>query len=442
MPRVLAIDTGTSSVRAQLFDADAQEGAPAQRKYPDETDPARIVGLVREAVDEAVGGEDYDAVGGSCFGHSLLALDERGRPLTPILGWRDTRSADAADRLSHRIDADAVHTRTGCHIHTSYWPAKLAWLAEQGVRAVKLVGFSEYLYAQVLGREAPMSTSLASATGLLDLHARAWDQELLETLGVDAEQLPGISDEAVDGWYPALLDGACSNLGAGCVTRDRAALMIGTSGAFRAVYETAQARARPGLFIHWVDDRRVVEGGSLSDGGALVHWLEETLEGADGSLAERDPDSHGLTFLTLLGGERSPGWHLHAKGALQGLTFQTTALDIRQAALEGVAFTFATVADLMPEVQEVVATGGALLKDDDWLQIMADALGRPVTASAVKEASLRGAAVVALERLGETPTPGALGRVVEPRAARADAYRAARERHTQLYEAAIGSLTS
>ena len=441
MARVLAIDVGTSSVRAQVFDGDAREREPVQRRYAGEDDPARIVALVREALDE-VQGEEHDAVGVSCFGHSLLALDEQGRPLTEILGWRDTRSAGAADRLARRVDSEAVHARTGCHIHTSYWPAKLAWLAEQDVRAAKFAGFSEYLYARVLGREAPISTSLASATGLFDLHARAWDQELLAMLGVDAEQLPEISDAAVEGWYPALLDGACSNLGAGCVTRERAALMVGTSGAFRTVYETAEARVRPGLFIHWIDDRRVVEGGSLSDGGSLVHWLEETLGDAEGSLADRDPDSHGLTFLALLGGERSLGWHQHAQGAIQGLTFATTALDIRQAALEGVAFTFASVAEAMPEVEEVVATGGSLLKSDDWLQIMADALGRPVTVSGVKEASLRGAAIVALERLGGSPPPGELGRVVEPRPDRADAYRAAYRRYRELYEAAIGSRTS
>jgi gluconokinase len=440
--RVLAIDVGTSSVRAHLFDADAREGEPAQRKYAGEGDPARIVELVRDAVDEAVGGEQYDAVGGSCFGHSLLALDERGRPLTEILGWRDTRSADAADWLARRVDATAVHARTGCNVHTSYWPAKLAWLASEQPdvwdATRSFASFCDFLYAELLGRPVPVSTSMASATGLFDLHTRAWDQELVETLGVRPEQLAEISDELVDGWYPALLDGACSNLGAGCVTRDRAALMVGTSGAFRTVYETTQAHARPGLFIHWVDDRRVVEGGSLSDGGSLVHWLGETLKDAGGSLADRDPDSHGLTFLALLGGERSLGWHQHARGAIQGLRFATTALDIRQAALEGVAFTFASIAEAMSEVEEIVATGGALLKDDDWLQIMADALGRPVTASAVKEASLRGAAVVALERLGESPPPGELGRVVEPRLDRADAYRAAYRRYRDLYEETTG----
>jgi gluconokinase len=284
--------------------------------------------------------------------------------------------------------------------------------------------------------------SMASATGLMELHARAWDSELLATLRVEAERLPEISDDAVEGWYPALLDGACSNLGVGCVTRERAALMIGTSGAFRTVYASAEPQARPGLFIHWVDDARVVEGGSLSDGGSMVYWLGETLKDAEGSLADRDPGSHGLTFLSLLGGERSPGWHQHAKGAIEGLTFETTPLDLRQAALEGVAFRFAEVAELMPEVEDVVATGGALLRDADWVQIMADALARPLTVSSVKEASLRGAAVVALERLGESPPPGPLGRVVEPRADRADAFRAARERQRRLYEAAIGSRTS
>jgi gluconokinase len=443
--RVLALDVGTSSVRAQIFDADAHERDPARRDYPGESDPARVVALAREAIDEAAAGGRYDAVGCSCFGHSLLALDRDGRPLTPILGWRDTRSADAADRLAQGVDAAAVHARTGCHVHTSYWPAKLAWLAQEQPdvfrSATRFVTFAEYLYAQLVDA-SPISLCMACSTGLLDLHTRAWDRELLSVLGVQAERLPEISDEAVEGWYPALLDGACSNLGAGVVTRERAALMVGTSGAFRTIYESAKPQPRPGLFLHWVDDGRVVEGGSLSDGGSLYHWIKETLKDPDGSLADRDPDSHGLTFLALLGGERSPGWHQHAKGAIEGLTFATTPLDLRQAALEGVAFRFAEIAELMPEVEEIVATGGALLKDSDWLEIMADALGRPLTASGVREASLRGAAVYALERLGESPPDAPLGQVVEPRGDRADAYRTARERQRRLYEVVTGSLTS
>jgi gluconokinase len=446
VPRILALDVGTSSVRAHVFDADAREGEPARRDYPGESDPVRIVELVREVLEQATGVGPYDAAGSSSFGHSLLALDRAGRPLTPVLGWRDTRSADAADLLLRGLDNAAVHARTGCQIHTSYWPAKLAWLAQEEPEvfrsAHRFVSFCDYLYAQLVGREVPTGISIASATGLVDLSTRTWDEELLETLGLDADRLPEISDAPVDGWYPALFDGACSNLGAGCVTRGRAALMVGTSGAIRVVYETDQPQPRPALFLHWVDETRVVEGGSLSDGGNLHYWLNQTLKDATGSLAGRDPDSHGLTFLSLLGGERSPGWHQHAKGAVHGLTFDTTPLDLRQAGLEGVAFRFAEVADLMPRLDEVVVTGGALLRDPDWVQIIADALGRPVTTSGVKEASLRGVAVVVLERLGETPAPAPLGAVVEPRPDKVDVFRAARERQRRLYEVVTSEPTS
>jgi gluconokinase len=444
---VFALDVGTSSVRAHRFDETAEElGKPARREYGAEDDPDRIVERTREAIEGAGGVENVDAVAASCFGHSLLALDKAGRPMTPILSWRDTRSEDVADWLRRRVDNEAVHARTGCQIHTSYWPAKLAWLAQAEPTifrtARRFVSFCDYLYEQLLGRNVAASIGMASPTGLVNLLTGTWDEELLDTLRIEEERLPQISDAPVEGWYPALLDGACSNIGAGCVTRERAALMVGTSGAFRTVYETERPQPRPGLFLHRVDDGRVVEGGSLSDGGNLYAWIEATLQEAAGSLGGRDPNSHGLTFLTLLGGERSPGWHQHAKGAIRGLTFDTTSLDLRQAGLEGVAFRFAEVAELMPGIDEIVATGGALLNDRDWTQILADALGRPLTTSGVKEASLRGAAVLALERLGRMPAPAPLGPVVEPRADKVEVFRAARERQRRLYEVVTSEPTS
>jgi gluconokinase len=445
--RILAFDVGTSSVRASVFgEGGSDMGAIARRDYAGESDPDRLVAAVRAVKDELNGGRP-DAVGCSSFGHSLLVLDERGRPLTPVLGWSDTRSADAADRLAQRLDSEAVHARTGCHLHTSYWPAKLAWLAEEQPEVIRgarrFVSFADYLYMQLSQLDdVPTSVSLASGTGLLDLETCSWDSELLDLLSLDPEQLSRIDDSAVNGWYPALHDGTCANIGAGCVGRERAVLTLGTSGAFRTVYETEKRRPREGLFLYLLDERRVVEGGAVSDGGNVNAWIDEVLRETSGSLADRDPESHGLTFVTLLGGERSPGWHTHAQGAVHGLTFATTPLDLKQAALEGVAFRFAQIAELMPEVEEIVATGGALLHDDDWLQITADVLGRSLTVSGVQEASLRGAAVIALERLGQTAAEAPLDRVVEPRPEHADAYAAARERQLELYRAATGAETS
>jgi gluconokinase len=280
--------------------------------------------------------------------------------------------------------------------------------------------------------------SIASSTGLLDIGSCSWDTELLELVGVDESRLPRIGDEPHGRWYPALFDGACSNLGAGCTGRGRAALMVGTSAALRVLYETEEARPRPGLFLYRLDERRVVEGGALSDGGNLNDWLERTLAAPAGPLAGRGPADHGLTFLPFLGGERSTGWDPTQTGAVAGLTFATTPLDLRQAGLEGVAFRIAAIAERLPEIDEVVATGGGLLRDPDWTQIMADALVRPVVASGVEEASLRGAAVTTLERLGYRAAAAPLGRVFEPREDTAGAYRSARERQQRLYEVLRG----
>jgi gluconokinase len=419
---VLALDVGSSSVRAQRFDERGEAQGDMRREKYDESDPAEVA----EAVRRVLADDEADAT--SCFAHSLLAVDEDWQPLTPILGWRDTRSAGAAEWLARRLDAQAVHARTGAFLHPSFWPAKLAWLAETEPetfrRAAWFVSFADFLEGR-----PETSLGMASTSGLLDLTTQDWDGELLSTLGLDRERLPRIAD------LPVWPDAACSNAGAGCTNRDRAALMVGTSGALRVLYESERPQPKPGLFVYLADGRHVVEGGALSDGGNLYAWLERTLADASGSLAARDPGDHGLVFIPFLGGERSTGWNPEARGTIHGLTFATTPLDVRQAAYEGVAFRFAAIADLLPDLREVVATGGGLLHDPDWIQIMADALARPVAVSGVPEASLRGAAVLALERAGREVAEAPISAVVEPRADRADAYRAAREEQQRLYDA-------
>jgi gluconokinase len=419
---VLALDVGSSSVRAQQLDERGEAAGELRQEEYLSDDPAEVGAAVRRVLGDA----EPDAT--SCFAHSLVAVDEGWNALTPILGWRDTRSADAADWLARKLDPEAVHARTGAFLHPSFWPAKLAWLAEAEPetfrRTAWFVSFADYLR-----RTPETSLGMASTSGLLDLTTHDWDEGLLSTLGLDRERLPRIAD------VPLWPDAACSNAGAGCMTRNRAALMVGTSGAFRVLYESERPQPKPGLFLYLADERRVVEGGALSDGGNLYEWLERTLGDASGSLAERDPSDHGLTFLPLLGGERSTGWNPHARGAVHGLTLETTPLDLRQAAYEGVGFRFAAIADLLPDVREVVATGAGLLHDRDWIQIMADALARPIHVSGVPEASLRGAAVLALEHLGHEVAAAPIADVIEPRADRAEAYRTAREQQQKLYEA-------
>jgi gluconokinase len=337
------------------------------------------------------------------------------------LTWRD-RAGDPPV-----LDPVTYHRRTGCFLHPAYWPAKIERLARDGVAAARYLSFGDYLLLRLTG-EVRTSVSTASGTGLFDPNELSWDEETLAALGLKTSQLAPCSAEPVAGVWPALGDGACSNVGAGCVTRDRVAVMIGTSAAARVVYEAASSEPRPGLFLYRLDDRRFCEGGALSDGGNLHAWLLRTLRGLDTSeIADRPAAAHGLTFLPFLGGERSLGWDPLRRGAVEGLTFGTTPLDIAQAALEGVCYRLADVLDAIGGIESIVATGAALLANPGWVQVLADVLGRPVELSGVPEGSARGAALLALERLG-LPLPAApIRRVVEPRRERQEIHLRSRQ---------------
>jgi gluconokinase len=411
--RIVALDVGSSSVRAVAYGDDGvPEPGDAHLPYTSR-DADELVDACR-AVLAHVG--EGDALAISCFWHSLVALDEHDRPVTAILTWRDMEDDTPA------LDPVAYHRRTGCFLHPSFWPAKLA-----GLSAKRYVSFADYLLLRLTG-ELVTSVSMASGTGVFDPNSLAWDTETLGAVGADVVQLPPVSDEQVAGVWPALGDGACSNIGSGCVERGRAAVTIGTSAAARVVYQASSSEPKPGIFLYRLDDSRFCEGGALSDGGNLHAWLEHALRDAEPA----DVPDHGLTFLPFLGGERALGWDPDRRGLVSGLTFATSPGEIAQAALEGVVYRLADVLDAIGGIESVVATGHALLVNDAWLQILADVLGRPVEVSGEPEGSARGAAVVALERVGVSVPPAPVARVVEPRPERFENHVAAREEQRRL----------
>jgi gluconokinase len=414
MTRMIALDVGSSSVRAVAYD-EAGEPEPGDAHIAfDDFDADRLVAACR-AVLAHVG--EGDALAISCFWHSLVAVDAADRPLTQVLTWRDVAGGEPP-----ALDAVDYHRRTGCFLHPAYWPAKIGRLKGEGLNAARYLSFGDYLLLKLTG-EMRTSISTATGTGLYDPNRLAWDAETLDVLGLDSSQLPPVSDDPVAGVWPPLGDGACSNVGAGCLTRERAALMVGTSGATRVLFEADGAEPRPGLFLYRLDSRRFCEGGALSDGGNLYAWLVRTLrEIGSGDLAARPAAAHGLTFLPFLGGERSLGWDPSRRGLIAGLTFSTTPQDIAQAALEGVCYRFADVLAALGAVDSVVVTGAALLANPAWVQVLADVLGRPLEVSGVAEGSARGAALVGLERLGFPLPPGPVSRVVQPRPERRAAH--------------------
>jgi gluconokinase len=475
------VDLGSSSVRAELYDGSGDNVEDTETKLDYELeytpdggvtkDADELLDLVARAVDGALsraGDIRISGVAMSTFWHALLGLDREGRPTTPVLTWADRRAADAARELRRGLDEAALHRRTGCVLHSSYWPAKLLWLSRERTetfeKTERWVSPADYFYERFFG-SSQVGTSMASATGLIDQNRRSWDGETIEALPIEQRQLSPISDEPLRGlreewarrwpalrdvpWFPASGDGACSNVGSGCTTSDRLALMVGTTGAMRVLRKADSVEIPNGPWCYRADEKRFVMGGALSDGGNLVRWLHNTLrlpEEAEELLAEMEPDSHGITFLPLLAGERGPGWADQANGTIAGLSMSNTPVEILRAAMEAVALRFSLIAEIIeaasPGEKEVVATGGGLLHSPTWTGIMADALGKPVIASGVREASSRGAALLALERLGELEieeTEAPLGETFEPDPERHEIYRKALGRQRRLYEAVLGT---
>ncbi|PYM44813.1 MAG: carbohydrate kinase [Candidatus Rokuibacteriota bacterium] len=476
---VIALDVGTSSTRASLYDAAGRPVPGRFRQIPYEPtvtrdggvehDAARLLEAVAACLDGVLAGHKSPvrAVGVTTFWHGLLGFDSRGRPATPIYMWADTRSVPEAQLLRAALDDGAVHARTGCHLHASYWPAKLRWLNRERPAEVRRVArwgsFGEHLELELFG-EAATSVSMASATGLLDQASARWDREALAAGEIDDGRLFPLRDwaEARRGprapwamrwpalrgadWFPAVGDGAASNVGSDCTDPSRIALNVGTSAALRVV-TTAPLEPPRGLWRYRLDRRRALLGGATSEGGNVYAWCRQMLklpsdDEVEAALAALPAAGHGLTVLPHWAGERAPGWRGDRLGAIVGLRLDTTALEITRAALEAVALRLALVYDLLAPcagpAHTIVASGGALARSRVWTQIIADALGQPIRWSPESEATSRGAALLALEALGVLPdlatTRQELGETFVPDRARHARYRDALERQRRFDE--------
>src|SRR5215211_5881076 len=492
-PVIVALDAGTSSVRALAFDTlgRAIVGAEEQLPYALETTPdggatfpaEPLFDLTVKAIDGAVArlgdaAAGVAAVGSTSFWHSLMGIDASGTPTTPVFYWADTRSSREATTLRTELDPSAIWQRTGCRLHSSYWPAKLRWLRRTDPdtfrRTTRWLSFAEYTLGQLCQDDAGAATiCMASGTGLLDVHAMVWDAEMLEVSGIGPECLSPLVDLGPSGclraefanrwpalatarWFPALGDGACANVGSGATGPSRIALTVGTSAAVRMILPRAPDQhwsVPAGLWAYRLDRDRAVLGGALSNGGNLLHWMWNTTgtdrdEETTAAAAALAPDATGLTFLPFLAGERSPGWHDDAAGVIAGLTLSTRPEHLLRAGMESVAYRLADVYDALrplasPE-HEIVASGGAILVMPSWLQVTADALGHTLIASTPgDESTARGAALMAAVEAGILPGIDAISDVAAstsqyaPDMANHELYRQGRARQARLEQALV-----
>lgn len=481
-PLVLTLDIGTSSVRLLCFDAQARQLSDIEARQPidvnttatgaAEIDAPQLRRLCEVLFDDIAPhvmhrAQDICAVAVASMATTMVGVDDVGSPVGPLRTYADTQSDASADWLRQQYDERATHARTGCLIRPNYWPSRIHWIAQhrpdEWQRARFWMTFAEYLEWHWLGiRRATLSN--AAWTGLLNRETLTWDAQWLAILQLSPDALAPLVD--VDqghygmqetfaqrwpwlthvSWFGAIGDGAAANVGSGCVDAQSLALTVGTTGAMRiAVSGTPMPPA--GLWCYRVDRNVALVGGATSEGGNVYHWMRETLQFAgdddaiESAIASMPPDSHGLTILPLWAGERSPGWSGAAKATIHGMHLGTTPIELLRAALESIALRFGLIAQLLPQSDRVIASGGALLHSPTWLQICADVLGRPVQTSAVVETTARGVAMLALRSLGVvtqlTDVPLILAETYHPNMAAHERYAVAQLRQKRLYETLV-----
>jgi glycerol kinase len=444
MPYILALDQGTTSSRAILFDRDGAIRAVAQKEFTQifpsagwvEHDPREIwasqIGVAVEALGRVQAQpRDIAAIGITNQRETTIVWDrETGDPIYNAIVWQDRRTADYCERLKATGAGETIQAKTGLLIDAYFSASKIRWIldnvpgaaarAEAGKLAFGTVD-SWLVWKLTAGTRHITDVSNASRTMLFNIHTLKWDSELLTLFGVPASMLPEVkaSSEVYGNVSDSLgIKGAPI---AGIAGDQQAALfgqMCRQPGMSKNTYGTgcfllqnigtSPTRSKQQLVttVAWQVGGRTEYAleGSVFIGGAVVQWIRDGL-GLIRTAAEIEPlaakvaDNGGVYLVPAFAGLGAPHWDPYARGTLVGITRGTTSAHIARAALESIAFQVADLLDAMGAdagipLKELRVDGGAA-SNNMLMQIQADLLGVPVVRPAVTETTALGAAYLA-----------------------------------------------
>ena len=441
---IIGVDIGTSSTKAVLFDQTGRTIGKSSRAYPlyspvpdaAEQNPVEIFAAVVQTVHQvvtkyAVAPEQILSLSFSAAMHSLMAVDNQGKALTPVLTWADNRSATWAEEIRRSPQRQTLYQRTGTPIHAMSPLIKIVWLRQEQptifAKTHKFIGIKEYVLYQLLHCFV-VDYAIASATGLLNLTTLEWDEVVLSVAGITSEQLPQLAPPTqilhplnpeiahamgILPTTPVVLgagDGALSNLGLGAIAPGSVAITIGTSGAIRTLLNRPRTDPQERLFCYVFTANLWILGGAVNNGGIVLQWLRDQLALATSydqlmALAETVPaGAEGLLFHPYLLGERSPLWNADARGSFFGLTLKHDRAHLVRAVLEGIVLNLHQVFQVLESVAgtvESLQVAGGFSASPLGRQILADVFNREIGVPDQRESSSLGAAILGLYALGE-----------------------------------------
>lgn len=452
----MGIDVGTTGVRAALFNGLGAQVGIAYKEYTmistipgmGELDPEVVFLSLLDVVQECIQktetkSSSISAIGLSAQMMSFMAIDHAGAPLTNVLTWADNRPIKQAEAIAQLYDCKQLYHATGCRVqHPMYPLSKILWMKEacpnEYARADKFVSVKEYIVNKLFS-ECVIDYTDASTSACFNIHTFDWDEKVLtEVLDVRKERfgepvpctfvLKGIKREYAEAMgvhsdIPVVIgsgDGIMANVGCGVFDDTAMSCTIGTSGALRIAVPEPLLDPMQRTWCYCFTKDTWVAGGAINNGGIVLKWLRDNFkdqfeldakhQGSNSVYALFDEYAHqipagseGLLFLPLLTGERSPHWNASARGVMYGMDLSHDRRHFVKASMEGIMYrmfsVYEAITAINSNVRQIRANGG-YAKSDVWLQIQADIFGKEIAVAGVEEASVFGAAYIAMVAVG------------------------------------------
>jgi gluconokinase len=429
----IGIDIGTTATKAVCFDKTGKVIRQFTQSYtmyhpkPDWSiqKPNEILTAVLECIAEITKGIEPEFISFSSAMQSIIAIDNTGKPITDAILWADNRAHSLAEALKESEQGKNFYQKTGIPIHTFSPMTKIAWLKENDTthfsKAHKFISIKEYIWHHLTG-EYVIDSSMASGTGLMNIHTLQWESEILEFLKIAASQLstivsPTHQSKGLSDVFHYILgggDGVLANLGTEAMETGRMALSIGTSGAVRLPVDKPYIDSQMRTQCYHLMDNQYLKLGAVNNGAIVLQWLKESILKTNESFeelfeqAETIPaGSEGLLFVPYLLGERAPIWDASAQGTLLGIRIIHTKAHLIRATLEGILFGLLSITEiLLPDPEKrhettIMASGG-FGKSELWLQMVADIFQMKVIVAETIEASAWGAVLIGFKATGIT----------------------------------------
>ena len=447
---ILTIDLGTGAVRIFAFDLQgifigSMKGSyPTFHREPDqsEQDPEQIfitvLYVLKNLLNERIQPSGY-RVSAICFSaamHSVLPVDKKGNPLGNAITWSDNRGKQEARQLKGSPSGKTIYDATGTPIHPMSPLIKITWMKKEDKHrfhlTARFLSLKSYIIQQLTG-ETIIDYSLASATGLFNIHSFQWEDAALDYAGITAGQLPELvpvfySSPRLRPEYQASLgldestriiagasDGCLATLGAGVWGEGKATITVEQSGAVRVVGKEVLIDEKQRLFNYVLSRDYYVSGGPTNNGGVIFEWftrefgsfrkafdLEEAMEGLIQEAARIPAGSDGLLFLPYLLGERAPIWNANARGVYFGLNMQHRQQHFIRATIEGILFEIYSIGKTLEEHRPIhtLSVNGSFAAYPFWAQLIADIFNKPVHVKNNSDSIGLGAFLVAATEMG------------------------------------------